>query len=118
MKVLTILRSVAFVIIAIVSFTFSSKIDDMRSGDYVSSHQYGGDAYTGIQNASAETGCNVYKGNELVQKGFKYLFILTGLGFLAVGLTPTFKTCSCHSTTEVKHPSINVSDSVAPNTEA
>ena len=91
MKYLKIVRSIAFIIIAIVSFTFSSKIDDMNDGDYVSSSRYGGDAYTGIQNASAETGCNVYKGNQIIQKGFKYTFILTCLGFLVVGLTPNFQ---------------------------
>lgn len=92
MKMLKIIRSVAFIIIAIVAFTFSSKIDDMGNGDYVSSSRYGGDAYTGMQNASAETGCNVYKGNQIIQKGFKYAFILAGLSFLAIGLTPTFQT--------------------------
>lgn len=91
MNPLKIVRSIAFVIIAIVSFTFSSKIEDMNNGDYVSSSRYGGDAYTGMQNASAETGCNVYKGNQIMQKGFKYSFILIGLGFLAVGLTPSFQ---------------------------
>lgn len=92
MNTLKIVRSIAFVIIAIVAFTFSSKIDDMNNGDYVSSSRYGGDAYTGIQNASAETGCNVYKGNQIMQKGIKYTFILIGLGFLAVGLTPSIQT--------------------------
>ena len=91
MKHLKIVRSIAFIVIAIVSFTFSSKIDDMNDGDYISSSIYGGDAYTGIQNASAETGCNVYKGNQIIQKGFKYTFILIGLGFLVVGLTPNFQ---------------------------
>jgi hypothetical protein len=91
MKHLKIVRSIAFIIIAIVAFIFSSKIDDMNDGGYVSSSVYGGDAYTGIQNASAETGCNVYKGNQIIQKGFKYTFILIGLGFLVVGLTPTLQ---------------------------
>lgn len=91
MTLLKIVRSIIFIIIAIVAFTFSSKIDDMGNGDYVSSSRYGGDAYTGMQNASAETGCNVYKGNQIMQKGFKYIFILAGLGFLAVGITPTFQ---------------------------
>lgn len=92
MKLLKIIRSIAFITIAIVAFTFSSKIDDMGNGHYVSSSRYGGDAFTGIQNASADTGCNVYKGNQIIQKGFKYAFILAGLGFLAIGLTPTFNT--------------------------
>ncbi len=61
----------------------------MNNGDYVSSSRYGGDAYTGMQNASAETGCNEYNGNQIMQKEFKYSFILIGLVFLAVGLTPS-----------------------------
>lgn len=92
MKLLKLIRSIAFIIIAIIAFNFASRIDDMGNGDYVSSSRYGGDAYTGMQNASAETGCNVYKGNQIMQKGFKYIFILTGWVFLVVGLTPTF-TC-------------------------
>lgn len=92
MKILKLIRSIAYIAIAIVAFTFANKIDDMRNGDYVSSSRYGGDAYTGIQNAAAETGCNVYKGAQIMQKGFKYTFILTGLGFLAIGLTPIFPT--------------------------
>lgn len=90
MKILKLIRSIAFIAIAIVAFTFANKIDDMGNGDYVSSSRYGGDAYTGIQNAAAETGCNVYKGSQIVQKGFKYTFILVGLGFMAIGLTPIF----------------------------
>lgn len=92
MKILKLIRSIAFIVIAIIAFTFANKIDDMGNGDYVSSSRYGGDAYTGIQNAAAETGCNVYKGTQIVQKGFKYTFILAGLGFLAIGLTPILPT--------------------------
>lgn len=102
MNLLKIVRSIAFVVIAIVAFTFSSKIDKMGNGDYVSSSRYGGDAYTGMQNASAETGCNVYKGNQIMQKGFKYAFILTGLGFLAVGLTPAFQSKKENNAVESK----------------
>ncbi len=89
MKALKLIRSFGFIVIAIVSFVFANKVDDMRIGEYVSSSTYGGDAYTGIQNAAADTGSNVYKGNQIIQKGFKYIFILSGFGFLVVGLTPT-----------------------------
>lgn len=87
MNILKLIRSIAFIAIAIVAFILADKIDDMPYGDYVTSSIYGGDAYTGIQNASADTGCNVYKGNQIMQRGFKYIFFLTGLGFLAVGAT-------------------------------
>ena len=80
----------------------------MNNGDYVSSSMYGGDAYTGIQNASAETGCNVYKGNKIMQKGFKYTFILAGLGFLSIGVTPTIQS----------HKGENKEIKAIPNAEA
>lgn len=98
MKILKLIRSIGFIVIAIVAFTFANKIDDMGNGDYVSSSRYGGDAYTGMQNASAETGCNVYKGNQITQKGFKYVFILSGLGFLVLGLTPALTNNTALST--------------------
>ena len=88
MKIFTTIRSIAFIAIAIVSFCFAISIEDMSVGRDVSSYQYGGDAYTGIQNAAAETGCNVYQVAQIERKGFEFIFILTGLGFLAVGLTP------------------------------
>lgn len=55
MGILKYIRSIGFIAIAVMSFIFANKIDDMRTGDYVSSSRYGGDAYTGMQNASANT---------------------------------------------------------------
>lgn len=83
-----IFRAIACIIIAIVAFNFSSKINKLDDGHSVSKSYYGGDAYTGIQHAAAETGTNVHEHAGITQKGFQYLFILTGLGFLAAGIVP------------------------------
>ena len=40
---------------------------------------YGGDAYTGIQNAAAEAACNVRFLNAIVTRGFAFLLISIGL---------------------------------------
>lgn len=81
------IRSIAFIILGIVALTFSNEINDQRLGDYISTSIYGGDAYTGIQNAAADTGNNVYKQSQIVQQGFSYTFILVGWSLLIIGIT-------------------------------
>lgn len=39
-------------------------------------HTYGGDAYTGMQNASAQSATNVYHLNNIVKDGFGWFFII------------------------------------------
>ena len=46
------IKSLIFVVAALCSFYFSHKCFDERAGSYVSEKTYGGDAYTGIQNAA------------------------------------------------------------------
>lgn len=46
---------------------------------YTSLEKYGGDAYTGIQNAAAETSRNVYGLGQCVESGFKFLLIVVGI---------------------------------------
>ncbi len=48
--------------------------------------QYGGDAYTGIQNAGAQTANNVYNGNSIMRFGFGCILLVGGLALIAVGL--------------------------------
>ena len=48
---------------------------------------YGGDAFTGIQNAGAQTSENVMELAKIVQFGFGSVLLVAGLGFLGVGLT-------------------------------
>lgn len=51
----------------------------MSVGSYESSLSYGGDAYTGIQNAAAQTANNVRALANLVRAGSSAFFILLGL---------------------------------------
>lgn len=58
-------------------------------GSYELNHSYGGDAYTGIQNAAAQAANNVYYGNEIVQNiagGLEDLIGALGIALIVVGL--------------------------------
>ncbi len=57
-----------------------------RHGGYILHKYYGGDAYTGIQNATADAGNNVLYLEALMQRVFRYAFIITGLGFILYGV--------------------------------
>ncbi len=57
-----------------------------RHGGYILHKYYGGDAYTGIQNATADAGNNVLYLEALMQRVFRYAFIITGLGFIFYGV--------------------------------
>ncbi len=48
-------------------------------GGYESNSSYGGDAYTGIQNAAAQTANNVMALSEIVKTGFAFSLIALGL---------------------------------------
>ena len=57
-------------VIGIVAIGLSIKCYTIDEMDYESRSMYGGDAYTGIQNAAAATSKNVKELAEIVQFGF------------------------------------------------
>ena len=81
------IRAILFIIVGIVAICFAVNIADAGVGSYVMTHSYGGDAYTGIQNAAAETGQNVKDLAELIRKGFQFLFWIWGLTMIASGIS-------------------------------
>ena len=48
-------------------------------GSYANNMQYGGDAYTGIQNAAAQTARNVKALATIAKDGFGFLLMAVGL---------------------------------------
>lgn len=79
-----ILAGVLAVVLAIVLFTTPgnvvlnynsrpSAMDTMDTGTRTSYSYYGGDAYTGMQQASADTARNVKIQSEIIQSGFRSL---------------------------------------------
>lgn len=66
------------VIMAIVIF-------DSYSGMYGYRENYNGDAYTGIQNATAQTATNVLQTNYILKKGLGSILMAGGLSLIGIG---------------------------------
>ena len=80
-------RSIIFMIIGVVSIImsivcFSSKVPYGESNSV-----YGGDAYTGIQNASASTSRAVVELAKITQLGFGSVLLIAGFTLIGVGST-------------------------------
>lgn len=56
------------------------------TGDYVSRESYGGDAYTGIQHAAAETGQNVRALAKITSKGFGSVLLISSMKLIVLGI--------------------------------
>lgn len=77
-KVISILGIITGAISVVLSFV----IFDMNVGAYEASHTYGGDAYTGIQNAAAQTANNIIKVSEILKFGFGCVLLIGGLSLV------------------------------------
>ncbi len=80
------LKSILFILVGIVSIGLSISCFNANDGDYVEKHSYGGDAFTGIQHAAAETGQNVRALTKLATKGFGSILLVGGLALVVVGI--------------------------------
>ncbi len=86
MKLQNILRSVILVVAGILSFVFAGQISDMNEGKNESDSHYGGDAYTGIQNATATVARNVKSEAKIVRKGFASVLIIGGIALIGAAI--------------------------------
>lgn len=77
------LRSTLFALIGILSIILSLVCFSKEVGDTVHRSYYGGDAYTGIQHAAADTGNNVYELTKIVRFGFGSILMVGGLILIA-----------------------------------
>ena len=75
----------AFIAIALVSLIFAIVCFTMESGYETWDEKYGGDAYTGIQNAAADTACNVVDTNNIIKTIGGFAFIIVGFAFGTIG---------------------------------
>ena len=80
-------RTILLCAVGIISIALSIKCYSFKDLDYESKSAYGGDAFTGIQNAAATTSKNVKELASIIQFGFGSLLLVNGLTLLAFGLT-------------------------------
>lgn len=102
MKGLKIFRAISFLGIAVVAFIYAQHIHDESYGDCVYIESYGGDAYTGIQNAAADTGSNVYHGNRMIRFGFEGSFLIVGFAFFVAGVSNLWSLKDCKTIAKTK----------------
>jgi Predicted membrane protein len=84
-----IVAHIGGIVSGFVAIHFSNVVQNMSIGYYESDSSYGGDAYTGIQNAAAQTANNVKALSEIVRKGLSGLLLALGIAlifFFAAGL--------------------------------
>lgn len=79
-------RSIFLVIAGIVSIALSIHCFNMNEGEYRSNSMYGGDAYTGMQNASASAARNVKTLSKIVKSGFGSTLLVCGLTLIAFSI--------------------------------
>lgn len=80
-------RSIVLIVVGIIALGLSFKCFSIDDLDYASKSMYGGDAYTGIQNAAAATSKNVKELANIVQFGFGSILLVMGLCLIGFGLT-------------------------------
>ena len=86
MKKVEKLVAIAFLAIAVLSLVFSivcfAMDTDHMNGDTVKKYSYGGDAYTGMQNASAQAASNVYYLGYNVSHFAHCVAVIAGFAFI------------------------------------
>lgn len=102
MKPQNIIKSIILAVAGIVSFVFAGQISKMDEGEYESNSYYGGDAYTGIQNAGAAAARNVKSEAKIVRKGFASVLIIGGIALIGAAIP-----AACPSTSGVPASSEN-----------
>lgn len=80
-------KSIVMIVVGVIAIILAIVCYSFKSLDYEGNSIYGGDAFTGIQNAAATTSKNVKELASIVQFGFGSILLVTGLGFIGVGLT-------------------------------
>lgn len=76
------LQNIFGIISGIISIIYAFIIKTMENGDVVNTITYGGDAYTGMQNAGAQTANNIFHLNEMIQTGLFAFFLIFGIALI------------------------------------
>ena len=116
------IRAIVLIVIGVIAIGLSIKCFTIDELDYETRSMYGGDAFTGIQNAAAVTSRNVKELAEIVKFGFSSVLFVMGLTLVGFGLTTPMgagmnksnHTCVDDAETPVKEiPQTNVEETSA-----
>lgn len=81
-------KRIILILTGLISLGLSIGAFNKSEGRYASCERYGGDAYTGIQNAAADTCNNVSTLTESVNYGFGSILLVCSLGCFAFAFSP------------------------------
>lgn len=81
------IKQLLFTLVGIASSILGIVCFDMSSGSYEYNSTYGGDAYTGIQNAAAQTANNVHALAEVCKFGFGSILLIAGIVIIIYAIT-------------------------------
>lgn len=84
-----LLRSILLTAVGILSIIFSIRCFNMEDGSYEPNATYGGDAYTGMQNASAQAANNIQDLTKNVNQGMGFMLLIAGLTLISIGVSPS-----------------------------
>lgn len=79
-------RSFFLIPIGVLSIILAIVCFSMDRGSYTSREYYGGDAYTGMQQAAAQTANNVLYLSDIVQAGCSSILLVGGLSLVVCGI--------------------------------
>jgi len=96
-----IIKAILLIIIGFISIGLSIKCYSIKECKYTEESIYGGDAFTGIQNAAASTSKNVMELAEIEKFGFGSILLISGLTLLTIGITTPIS----RNSTEKSNPS-------------
>lgn len=80
------MRRTLFAVIGCISVILSIICFTKDTGDSIWRESYGGDAFTGIQNASAKTGNNVLELAEITRFGFGSILLISGMVLISLAI--------------------------------
>ena len=107
-------------IVGIIAIVLSIVCYSMNAGHSESNEYYGGDAYTGIQHAAAQTARNLLATNKILKMAFGSTLLVSGLTMIGMGISSAVekekkvKTCAQTVLSEINNPS-NEQTTISPN---
>lgn len=79
-------KKIGLIAVGIISILFAFNVMSMDAGSYESNEYYGGDAYTGIQQASAQAANNVQDLANITKRGFGFILMVMGSTLIVCGV--------------------------------
>ena len=110
----TKLKRIAFISIGIIALILAIICAFANTGAYESAKYYGGDAYTGIQQAAAQSANNIIDVAVIAKFGFSSLLAIIGLLSAAYGIFFREPICYSYALNEISKNIIELKPQEAP----